>query len=177
MTTIRLTTYQQLQPFIENGQVIGWHWCRHEIENYLLEPLIVQSAFPNIDGAHYQIQLRTAAYHIRFYEAARWIIGIAKRSLPPHYDLQTRPCEFNKKEIAIFKDCSEKSTYTWLQDSMGYFYSRTSKIFFPELISADYHSFKDQFNQDFCQEIEKVLLWFSGKDLLAAMNAWCLDNC
>jgi hypothetical protein len=31
----------------------------------------------------------------------------------------------NKKEIAIFKDCSEKSTYTWLQDSMGDFYSRT----------------------------------------------------
>jgi hypothetical protein len=29
----------------------------------------------------------------------------------------------------------------------------------------------------FAKQIEKVLLWFSGKDLLAAMNAWCLDNC
>lgn len=37
----------QPQPFIENGKTIGWHWCLHEIENYLLEPKIVEAAISN----------------------------------------------------------------------------------------------------------------------------------
>ena len=30
--------------YMEGGVPIGWRWCRHEIENYLLEPAIIHAA-------------------------------------------------------------------------------------------------------------------------------------
>jgi len=164
----------QPQPFIVNGKTIGWHWCRHEIENYLLDPKIVQAAFSNIDWDNYQNQLQAAAYNIRFYEAARWSIGVARRSLPPHYELETRPSDLH--EIAIPVDCSDQSAYIWLRDTSNIFYSRVSDSLRKDVIATSYQVFKDKFNDDFCQDTNNILLWFSGKDLLAAMSTWCIEN-
>lgn len=166
----------QPQPLIENGKTIGWHWCRHEIENYFLEPQIIHAAIHRINLDNYQTQLKTAAYNIRFYEAARWSIGIARRSLPPHYELQTRPSELKKKEIAIFNDCSEPATSVWLQNTTSEFYSKISKALNKETTIENYQNFQNLFTQDFCQDINNILVWFSGKDLLAAMNTWCINN-
>jgi hypothetical protein len=30
--------------YVDNGVSIGWRWCRHEIENYLIDPAIVSAA-------------------------------------------------------------------------------------------------------------------------------------
>ena len=58
---------------------MGWHWCRHEIENYLLEPALVAAACsPRITEATYLEQLRGAALRIRYYEAARWAVGLVE---------------------------------------------------------------------------------------------------
>ncbi|MCP4697833.1 MAG: hypothetical protein GY862_13420 [Gammaproteobacteria bacterium] len=89
----------------KNGRIIGWHWCRHEIENYLLEPAIVRRAVPDANPDDYERQLQQTAMRIRAYEAARWSIGTVRKSLPPYYELQTRRPEL--PEIAIPKDCSD----------------------------------------------------------------------
>ena len=60
-----------------NGDVIGWRWCRHEIENYLIDPAIVSEAMawtvPEVEEA-----VRHAAMTIRWYQAARWTVGIVQ---------------------------------------------------------------------------------------------------
>jgi hypothetical protein len=30
------------------------------------------------------------------------------------------------------------------------------------------------FDKSFCQDITKILVWFSGKDLLSALEPWCI---
>jgi hypothetical protein len=139
-----------------------------------IEPKIVQVAFPNLDLDNYQTQLKAAAYHIRFYEAPRWSIGVARRSLPPHHELETRPRDLS--EIAIPNDCSEPSTYTWLQEETNHFYSKISDSLREEVVADNHQVFKNRFNEAFCQDINNILLWFSGKDLLAALNTWCVEN-
>ena len=68
---------------VESGVPFGWRWCRHEIENYLVDPAVVSEAMawpmPDVEEA-----LRQAAAKIRSYEAARWTVGIVRRVLPPH---------------------------------------------------------------------------------------------
>lgn len=69
---------------------LGWHWCRHEMENYLLEPAIVTRATA-CDDAAYRAALLDAAAALLHYEAARAAVGTTRRSLPPHYAFETRP--------------------------------------------------------------------------------------
>ena len=49
---------------LENGVPFGWRWCRHEIENYLVDPVVVSEAMswsmPDVEEA-----LRQAAAKIR----------------------------------------------------------------------------------------------------------------
>lgn len=52
------------------GDVLGWRWCRHELESYLLEPRLVAQA-TNWDEAAYSAELLRAAQYIQSYTAAR----------------------------------------------------------------------------------------------------------
>src|SRR6185503_12131059 len=85
---------------VEGGVAIGWRWSRHEIENYLIEPVLVSEAttwpLPEVEDA-----LRESARAIRSYEAARWTIGIVRRDLPPHYELKTRPDGLNDIDLPV----------------------------------------------------------------------------
>ena len=74
---------------------VGWRWCRHEIENYLIEPSLVAEAI-TIPTADFEQVLRDVGTEIRSYQAARWTVGCVRRSLPPHYDLKTRPEGLNE---------------------------------------------------------------------------------
>lgn len=68
----------------------GWHWCRHEIENYLLEPGLVAAAL-GWDQAAFAAELVAAARRIRPYEVARWVVGSCRRAVPQPNRLTTRP--------------------------------------------------------------------------------------
>src|SRR5258708_6318678 len=70
---------------LHDGHVLGWRWCRHEIENYLIDPELVAVA-SGWDKDQYRAQLVSAACRIRHYQIARWVIGNVRRNLPPQYD-------------------------------------------------------------------------------------------
>jgi hypothetical protein len=66
---------------MESGAPLGWRWCRHEIENYLVDPGVVGEAMAWYVN-DFEDALRQAAAKIRSYEAARWTIGKVRRVLP-----------------------------------------------------------------------------------------------
>ncbi|HRI64466.1 MAG TPA: hypothetical protein PK156_09505, partial [Polyangium sp.] len=82
----------------KGGRPVGWYWCRHEMENYLLEPGIVAKAL-ECDEMEYRKALLEVAPSLCDYEAARATIGSVRRILPPNYDLRTRPDGLN--ELAV----------------------------------------------------------------------------
>jgi hypothetical protein len=88
---------QPTLDYEDDGVPIGWRWCRHEIENYLIEPTIVSEAtawqIKDVEQAILQ-----SARVIRNYEAARWTVGKVRRALPPRYEMRTRPDDLNEIE-------------------------------------------------------------------------------
>lgn len=102
-------------------KIAGWHWSRHEIENYLLEPSIISQVFDvTVEKASHEIT--KAALLIKNYVICRWAVGTARRILPPHYELSTRP--FTKKDneikvpldwdLSMCKDWAISSTTNYL---------------------------------------------------------------
>jgi hypothetical protein len=129
----------------KNGNTVGWHWCRHEIENYLLEPAIVQRAM-SANQDNYKRQLQQIAKYIRAYEAARWSIGIARKNLPPHYKLQTRP---ELPEIATPEDCSDKASLCWLENTIGSFRNIVSPALDTNTVTHNFQAFRQRFDDEF----------------------------
>jgi hypothetical protein len=175
--TIKLPNNQKIKREIK-----GWHWCRHEIENYLLTPEIVAKASYRkkygyrFDITEYQEELRKAAEKIRFYEAARWAIGKAKLCLPPKQELYSRPIDILDKPMAIPHDCSCDAIETWLINTTYAFYQQISDALKEEAVKKEYRYYVNFFDWLFCQDITKVLVWFSGKDLLATLEPWCIKK-
>jgi len=163
-------------------EVKGWHWCRHEIENYLLTPEIVTKASYrkkygySFKITEYQQELTKAAEKIRCYEAARWAIGKAKHCLPPKQELYTRPIDILDKPIAIPDDCSGDATETWLINTTTAFSKQVSNTLTEEAVKQAYWHYLNRFDKSFCLDITQVLVWFSGKDILAALEPWCMTK-
>lgn len=70
---------------VNNGNVsvhIGWRWERKEIENYLIDPAVVERALGRLPE-HYIAALETAASQIATYQAARVALTLNRpRSAP-----------------------------------------------------------------------------------------------
>ncbi|NTV92964.1 MAG: hypothetical protein HGA72_06780 [Chlorobiaceae bacterium] len=158
----------------KNGIPIGWRWCRHEIENYLIEPALIGEAMKlpvnDIENA-----LRNAASKIRDYEAARWTIGTVRRALPPHYELNTRP-DTVKKEIELPSVLDATSLNDWALSTIETYWSRFTTVTDTETV---HHTFKDfiaRFDDNFIKDVCDILLWFSGKDILAGLAEWLMEK-
>ena len=153
----------------EGGFAIGWRWCRHEIENYLIEPAIVSEAttwpIPEIEEA-----LRQSARRIRHYEAARWTVGVVRRALPPHHDLKTRPDGLNEIDLPTVLDAAV--VHAWALSSIEDYRRRIADVTDPPEIEASINAFYARFDDAFVADVANILLWFSGKDLLAGMTDW-----
>lgn len=152
-----------------NGNTLGWRWCRHEIENYLLEPDIV-CATVGCDRDEYASTLTAAAKRIRHYEIARWAIGTARRGLPPNYELATRPSELN--EIAIPEDVSSEVSFQWGRKQIGDFNQRVRAPLSSEAVNASLAAFDASWTDAALSDLSFVLTMFSGKDLMAAIVDW-----
>ncbi|MCP4701361.1 MAG: DUF4435 domain-containing protein [Gammaproteobacteria bacterium] len=61
---------------------LGWKWERREIENYLLDPLVIEKALPaeKLNVADYRQALEGAASRLEFYTAARIAISLSRHS-------------------------------------------------------------------------------------------------
>ncbi|MBF0475592.1 MAG: hypothetical protein HQK59_07095 [Deltaproteobacteria bacterium] len=148
---------------------IGWRWCRHEIENYLIEPVIVSEAmaWPISDVEEAICQ---AGRKIRSYEAARWTVGIVRRALPPHYELETRPAVLN--EIALPPALDSAAVNAWASNNIETHRSCLAGVTDPPLAHRSFETFAARFDEAFVADVSNVLLWFSGKDILAGMAEW-----
>jgi hypothetical protein len=154
------------------GKVWGWHWCRHSIENYLLEPALVVEADPAILQREYETQLGSAARIIRYYQAARWAMGLARRDLPPRHQLQTYPEDAEDGEFVLPEDCSEEYVREWVLQQTTQHLETFVKALDKRTVESNYSAYASRFNDDFCNDVKSILVWFSGKNLLGAMGEW-----
>ncbi len=145
------------------GGVLGWRWCRHEIENYLLEPSIV-SAATGWDESHYTSMLIGAAQQIVHYSATRWLLGQHRQLVDKERLFKTRPF---KQEIRLPDDLSAVASVTLLLDTIHDWEKRIARPSDEEL--RQLHT--DRANALLSRQGPgEVLLWHSGKDLLAGLT-------
>lgn len=156
---------------IEGGTVLGWHWCRHEIENYLIDPEVVIAA-TTWDRAIYEAALIDAARRIRYYQIARWVVGTARRSLPPHYELYTKPDDLQDHDFRLPRDVSESVSVQWANEHVARFYERIGQALASQAISTSIEFRTARLTESLFASVASVLLWCSGKDLLAALGPW-----
>jgi len=155
------------------GTPFGWRWCRHEIENYLVEPLVVNEAMSwPIDEIEQAI--REVAREIRIYEAARWSVGTVRRALPPHYEMKTRPDYLN--EIALPEAMDREAVSEWASTTIEEHRERIDKATDADDFRRSFEAFVSHFNDAFIEDVSNVLLWFSGKDILAGMADWLITK-
>ncbi|RCX20987.1 hypothetical protein DFR58_101191 [Anaerobacterium chartisolvens] len=155
--------------------ILGWHWCRHEIENYLLQPDIVSAACC-APVSEVMKEIKKAAVCIRFYQAARWTIGKLKRKgiLPPPFDLPTKPKSIaqEKKDFLIVDDCSQENCLKLIRNDANEFLSRVQSVLDDSEIVKRYNENVSDFSLERCEDIDWILQVFSGKDLFTSLTPW-----
>lgn len=158
------------QPTVDSrydaGGVLGWRWSRHEMENYLLEPRLVEAA-TGWGAADFARELLAAAKNLQHYTAARWAVGIARRSLPPFNDLPTRPAELTN-EIKVPADCSQTACFTWALQHVAAFRHQVDATLEATAVQASLAERAQRLAG--LMTTDEVLIWHSGKDLLAALG-------
>ncbi len=156
-------------PTLESSDPTGWRWCRHEIENYLIEPSLVSEAM-GWPLSEIECAVCRAAKKIRNYEAARWTVGVVRRVLPPAYKLETRPDTLS--EIALPSRSDLSAVSSWAFDTIGVHRNIIVEATDTERVRGVLAKYIVQFDDAFVADVSKVLLWFSGKDILAGMAGW-----
>jgi hypothetical protein len=151
----------------EGAGVLGWRWCRHEIENYLIDPVLVRSAM-DWESETYAKDLVDAAKRIRHYQIARWVIGSARRSVPPAYDLRTRPGDLYRRDIGLPEDLSERWCIEWAQTQLSQFLGQLTTSLGREAVEESIKSWTAQIDGALATP-DGVLLVYSGKDVLASL--------
>jgi len=135
----------------------------------LIDPAVICEAmkWPTADVEQ---ALGDAATKIRSYEAARWAIGIVRRALPPHYELRTRPDGLNEIDLPPALDAA--TVNAWASQSIAEYQAPMAAATDPAAVQASLHALAARFDDAFIADTANVLIWFSGKDLLAASADW-----
>ncbi len=155
--------------YVENGAAwLGWYWERVEIENYLIDPVVVQKALgskaPDADA--YRTALQLSAESIADYTAARTALSLARPRFLPLSNCWGRergrnhhPFPDNRGEA----DCRKAIQTIALE------YSAAHRIQEQDIL--------DRFGQllPVCRpggsRFGHYLTFFSGKDLLLSMES------
>jgi hypothetical protein len=153
------------------AEVLGWYWCRHEMESYLLEPSIVVRAI-GCDEASYREALASAARRIRDYQAARGAIGATRQSLPPSFKFQTLPDEIPDDSLRLPADLSPEAVSSWARDQASQFRDKLCPQLAPEAIQQVIDQRRARLSEEIMNSPAEILVWFSGKDLMAALAPW-----
>lgn len=155
----------------DSDVAFGWRWSRHEFENYLIDPAIVNEAMGWSTDDFKDVICQTAG-RIRFYEASRWVVGVVRRRLPPNYELRTRPYGLNDIDLPPSLESADVST--WASENIDSFREPIVANTDPDAVREAFDDFADRFDEMFVADAASVLVWFSGKDLLAGMSDWLL---
>lgn len=154
----------------EGDAVLGWAWCRHEIENYLLEPGLVRAAL-DCSPADYATALTAAATTLLAYASCRWAVGKTRARLPPTHELETRPTEVVDHDFRLPQDLSADGTLKWLLDHTSAFRARVCPALEQPAVEQSMRDHRARLEQSL-QQPSEILAWFPGKDLMAALEAW-----
>jgi len=151
----------------ENEVQRGWRWERKEIENYLIDPVVIQQALGEQapDTAVYQQSLESARDEIAVYQAARAALSACR---PRFRDL---PSSFGKprgKEKHTFPDeLHEEACRAGLQTVVAG--HQDSQLVTVEQAIKKFEEMLPEFQPD-GGRFQHFLSAFAGKDLLWAMN-------
>ncbi|KEO81866.1 hypothetical protein [Tumebacillus flagellatus] len=159
---------------------LGWRWSRHEIENYVAEPAVLSEvaslvARRTISVEEVTNKLTESAQTLRFYQAARWTIGTAKKVLPPYNkEINSRPM---KKEWRLppAEALTAESNVQWVLDMTNPFLNQVQSVLNEQQIRADFEKYVELFSEANCNNIQWVLHMCSGKDLLTGLKDWFIE--
>jgi len=162
---------QPIVDKIEKGTILGWRWCRHSIENYMLEPAIVCAALQT-ETAVYRPALQEAGDRIKYYQAARWAIGLSRQALPPHYELDTGLG--GKKDFFVpeAQALTQQANRTWVLGHVKTFLDQVETRLDEKAIAQSFEKHVNLFETHVCDSAESLLIYFSGKDLMIALEPW-----
>ena len=93
-----------------------------------------------------------------------------RRALPPHYELRTRPDGLNEIDLPTSLDTAAVSG--WALSVIEAHRQPMEVATDPDAVTASLTNFVARFDDAFVADAANVLLWFSGKDLLAGMAGW-----
>lgn len=163
------------QPAVDranpDGSALGWHWCRHEIENYLLEPALVAASL-GWDQPTWETEIVKAGQTIHDYQVARWTLGAIRRELPPEKEFYIRPQEFVGHDFRLPADLSAADTTRWAREQAELFRVRIINLLEPTQVEARLSARASQLSTGLLGDVNEVLVWCGGKDLLAALLPW-----
>lgn len=162
------------QPTIDTtvaGAILGWRWCRHEIENYLIDPGIINATF-GWDRATFEAQLIDSARSIKHYQASRWTVGQARQVLPPAREFPNKPTECADHDFRLPADLTQAGTANWVQAQAATFLANVQAALAPAALSAELTVHSDRLTDAFLGDVTNVLVWCSGKDLLTGLIPW-----
>lgn len=158
-----------LQPTVDRVDrndadvVLGWRWCRHAIESYLLGPGLVAAATDWAE-AEFAAALVDAGRRIAHYTAARWVLGLLRERVMGAKLLANRPRLRN--EIKLPEDRSPEGCVSWMLDTTRDWRERVDRPTDDEAREEHHRRATALLALD---QPTDVLLWHSGKDLLAAL--------
>lgn len=142
--------------------LVGWRWFRHSIECYLLEPALAATALGKPkDDLVKLIQL--AGPELSNYQAARWAVGQARVRLPPSRHLETAPPDC-MHDFRLPHDRSEEASWAWLSTTTREFIEPVRSTFAEDSLRKSYDDRRSKFT---ALGVGDILVWFSGKDILA----------
>lgn len=145
--------------------VLGWTWCRHEIESYLLDPRLIAAA-GGLAERDVADALLAAARQIQHYTAARWTVGALRGGLLLPRELSTRP-ESLKNTMQVPADCSRSASSKWALELTTSFRDRTASALAVTEVETTYDRYTTRLST--LTAVEDILSWHSGKDLFAAL--------
>ncbi len=154
----------QLRPWViqDRGETIdlGWTWERREIENYLLDPQVVERTIPpnRLNMTAYRQELENAASRLEFYTAARIAISISRRS----ERLKNKFSPFNTADI-----CRQK-----IREILADYQAGAPQ---EKVVLEHFDAFLPECRPGGVRRTY-YLIFFSGKDLLAQMNPFLTRN-
>ena len=157
-------------PSIDHEQsdgVHGYRWVRHSIENYILDEQFAQAAL-GVDQTEWRSQLAAAADRIKKYQAGRWTIGQLREALPRTARLPTHPAAL-RGEFELPAGLDENATWRWINADTSSYRRQATPLLAESAVRTRFREYLARLNT---LSIEDILLWHSGKDLLAALQSY-----
>ena len=140
----------------------GYRWRRHEIENYLIDPVVIEAAL-GIPHNAMEAAISAAAQPLLFYEAARWTVGQMRTELP-RPGLDTR--YDNLGDYQLPGNLTEANIGAWLEQRTSPYREAVTTIMSTAETMRRFTEFCDRLRG---LDAASILIWYSGKDLLAAL--------